>query len=103
MSRISNVIKNKNKIEKARRARQKDELLHLRETSVFKAKLYDKINQIEMLFSEDSVNAIIITVPDESLNYFTNAVYSEDLAGYIVEQVPEQYNKFVLRRKFVAI
>lgn len=103
MSRIANVIKNKNKIEKARRARQKDELQHLRETSVFKAKLYDKINQIEMLFSDESVDAIIVTIPDNSLDYFTNAVYSEDLAGYSIEQVPEQYNKFVIRRKFVSI
>ena len=43
MSRTSEVLKNKNKVEKARKARRRNEMLTLRDKSAFKAKLYDDI------------------------------------------------------------
>ncbi|MBO5387972.1 MAG: hypothetical protein J6A59_07530 [Lachnospiraceae bacterium] len=102
MSRTRDVIKNKNKVEKARKARRKNEMTSLRELSAFKAKLYDELKHIEVVLKDADVDAVLITVPDKALSQFTSAIYSEDLAGYDVEQVEGQTNQFYIRRKFIV-
>lgn len=102
MSRTRDVIKNKNKVEKARKARRKNEMTSLRELSAFKAKLYDELKHIEIVLKDADVDAVLVTVPDKALSQFTSAIYSEDLAGYDVEQVEGQTNQFYIRRKFIV-
>lgn len=102
MSRTSDVIKNKNKVEKARKARRKNEMLTLKNKSAFKAKLYDDLKHVEIILNDSDVDAVVITVPDKSLPQFTMAIYSEDLANYDIEQVEEQSNQFLIRRKFIT-
>lgn len=102
MSRTSEVLKNRNKVEKARKARRKNEMLTLRDRSAFKAKLYDELKHIEIIFEDPDIDAIKITVPDRSLAQFNMAIFSEDLAGYDIEQVQDQPNQFYIRRKYIA-
>lgn len=102
MSRTSEVIKNKNKVEKARKLRRKNEMNVLRDRSAFKAKLYDELRYVEVALQDKDVDAVIITVPEKLLTQFTSAIYSEDLAGYDIEQEEGQFNKFLVRRKFIA-
>jgi len=102
MSRISEVIKNKNKVEKARKARRKNEMLTLRDKSAYKAKLYDELKHIDAILEDSDVDAILITVPDKSLAQFNTAIYSEDLVGYDIQQSEESPNKFYVRRKYIA-
>lgn len=102
MSRTSDVIKNKNKVEKARKARRKNEMLTLKNKSAFKAKLYAELNHVEVILNDPDIDAVIITVPDKSLTQFTAAIYAEDLAGYEITQVENQTNQFYIRRKFVV-
>ena len=101
MSRTSEVIKNKNKVEKARKARRKNEMLTLRQKSAFKAKLHDELKHIEVILESDDIDAVVITIPDKSMTEFTSLLYSEDLAGYIVEQ-GDTPNVFYIRKKFVV-
>jgi len=102
MSQIRDTIKNKNKVEKARKARRKNEIQTLRRKSIYKATLYDELKHIEIILQDPDINAVIITVPDANMSQFSNAIYSEDLAGYDIEQLPNESNKFYIRRKFVA-
>lgn len=102
MSRTSEVIKNKNKVEKARKARRRNEIANLKNTSAFRARLYDELQHLEVILQDNDVDAAIITVPDKALSMFTTAIYSEDLAGYNIEQVENQPNKFYIRRKFIS-
>lgn len=102
MSRISQVIKNKNKIEKSRKARRRNEMISLRDRSAFKAKLYDELKHIDVIFEDSDIDAILITVPDRALAQFNTAIYSEDLAGYDIEQVENQPNQFYIRRKYIV-
>jgi hypothetical protein len=102
MSRTSEVIKNKNKVEKSRKARRKNEMLALRNRSAFKAKLYDELKHIEVILNDENIDAVMITVPDRSLTDFTSSLYSEDLAGYDIQQVEGQSNQFYIRRKYIA-
>ena len=102
MSRTSEVIKNKNKVEKARKARRKNEMLTLRQKSAFKAKLHDELKHIEVILSSEDVNAVVLTIPERSMSEFNSAIYSEDLSSYIVEQVEGHPNMFYIRRKFIV-
>lgn len=102
MSRISDVLKNKNKVERSRRARRKSEMISLRDKSIFKAKLYDELQHIEIILSDTNIDAVKITVPDKFLNMFSTAIYSEDLAGYEVTQVENESKQFYIRRRFIS-
>lgn len=101
MSRISETIRNKNKVEKARKARRKNEMLSLRDKSAFKAKLYDELKHVEAILKDDSIEAVVIHIPDKFLSQFGTAIYSEDLAVYEVEQVADKTNDFYIRRKYL--
>ena len=103
MSRTSEVLRNKNKVEKARKARRKNEMQLLRDRSEFKARLYDEVKKIDAIFKDKDVQAVEIEVPDKSLAQFSASIYSEDLADYTIEQVQDETNKFLVKRKFIAI
>lgn len=101
MSRISETLKNKNKIEKARKTRRKNDMLTLRDKSAFKAKLYDELKHVEAILRDDTVEAVVVTVPDKFLSQFSTAIYTEDLAVYDVKQVANKANEFYIRRKYL--
>jgi hypothetical protein len=106
MSRTSEVLKNKNKVEKARRARRKNEINSLRSISAFKAKLYDELKHIEVILQDENIESVIIYVPDRYMAQFSNAIYSEDLASYEViqdtESSKEGTNRFFIQKRYVA-
>lgn len=102
MSRTSEVIKNKNKLDKDIRDRRKNEMRSLRDKSAFKAKLYDELKHVEAILQDGDVDAVVVTVPDKMLSQFTTAIYSDDLAMYDIEQVQGETNKFYIRSRFVA-
>lgn len=100
--RTRQVLKNKNKVERAIQARRKNEMVDLRTRSIFKSRLYEETQHIEMLLEYEDIDAIIVNVPDKFLPQFVNAIYGEDLASYEVEQVEGETNKFYIRRKLVS-
>lgn len=102
LSRTRDVIKNKNKIERAIRERRKNEITNIRTKSMFKAKMYEELRHIEVILQDDDVDAVEISVPDRFLAQFSEAVYSEELASYTVTQVDGESKKFLIQRKFIA-
>ena len=102
MSRISEVLKNKNKVERNRRARRRTEITRLREQTAFKARLYDELKHVDIILDDKDVDAVIITVPDNVQQYFSKALYSDDLVGYDIRQVENTPNKFYIRKKFIS-
>lgn len=102
MSRLKEVIKNKNKIEKVRRARRKDEIARLKAKTAFKAKLHDELRHIDVLLDNDEIDGVIIEVPDTMQSEFAAALYSDDLIGYDIKQVDGEANKFYVRKKFLS-
>lgn len=101
MSKIREVLKNKNRVEKAQRARRKEEINSLQSISTFRASLYDELKKVDILLEHKEIDAIMITVPNEFLAKFGEAVYSEDLAAYDIEQVEDSANQFYIRQKVI--
>lgn len=101
MSRTSEVLKNRNRVEKTQRARRKEELNSLRVASAFKARLYDELKKIDILLDSDEVESVIITIPQSFLAKFGEAIYSEDLAEYDIQQVAGVPDQFYVRHKYI--
>lgn len=101
MSRISEVLKNRNRVEKTQRARRKEELNSLKVSSAFKARLYDELKNIDVILDSDEVESVVIEIPDQFLAKFGEAIYSEDLAEYDIQQVEGVSNQFYVRHKFI--
>ena len=101
MSRISETIKNKNKVEKARRALRKNELQNLRNRSAFKAKMYDELKHIEIILSDKNVDSVTLQIPDKYMSLFSMSIYSDELAGYDVVQSDSSPNKFIVRQRYI--
>ena len=101
MSRVSEVLKNKNRVEKSQKARRKEEINSLRGASEFKAKLYDELKKIDILLNSDEIESVIITIPDIFLARFGEAIYSEDLAEYDIQQVEGVPNQFYVRHRLI--
>lgn len=102
MSRLGEVIKNKNKVEKLRRTRRRNEIARLRAQTAFKARLYDELKHVDILLDDENIDAVIITVPEAMQSPFGTALYSEDLVDYDISQVEGTADKFYVRKKYIA-
>lgn len=103
MSRISDVIKNKNKVDKQQQLRRREEIDSMKRVATFKARLHEDLKKVETLLESDEIDAVIITIPNEFLAAFGESIYSEDLAEYDITQVEGKPNEFEVRHKFLQI
>jgi hypothetical protein len=101
MSRVSEVIKNKNSVSRQKKARQKEELSRLNKKTAFKAALSAEMKHIDVLLNEEDIDSVIIQVPENMLSKFGEAIFSPDMAGYEVEQVPDEPDKFEIRYRMI--
>lgn len=101
MSRVSEVLKNRNRVEKTQKARRKEELNDLRIRSAFKARLYDELKKIDILLDSDEIKSIVISIPENFMSQFGEAIYSEDLAEYDIQQVEGSPNLFSVRHRII--
>lgn len=101
MSRISQVVKNKNRVEKMRKARNKEEMVRLKNQTAYKARLYDELSHVDVILEDNDIDGVKITIPNQMIAQFSNSLYSDDLIGYDVEQVPDEPNSFIIRKKLI--
>lgn len=99
MSKIIQVIKNKNKREKLDRQRKKQDMAYMQLESAYKAKLYDSLDIINLLLGDMEVAKVIIEVPSKYLSQFMKAIYSEEMSEYSILQLDS--NKFEIGRKII--
>ena len=99
MSRVSEVLKNRNIVEKTRKARQKEELNSLRVTAAFKASLMDEMNKVNVLLNDENVECVTIKIPEKLITEFNKTIYSEEMAGYDIIQISP--DTFEIRYKLI--
>ncbi|MBR1455094.1 MAG: hypothetical protein IJ593_10710 [Lachnospiraceae bacterium] len=99
MSRIFDTLKNKSKIERVRRQRQKEEINSIKNKTIYKAALANEFKKIDILLDSFDIRSVEIEISDKMLNSFTEAMYSNELAGYDIRQMPENPNRFIIRYK----
>lgn len=101
MSQIREVLKNKNKVEKAQKERRRQNMAELRSTSAFKAALHDELRKVAVILDDEDVDYVVITVPDDQLARFTGAIFKE-VNDFEITQVDGEPNKFIIRDKLIS-
>lgn len=101
MSRIAEVIRAKNRVEKSHRVRRKEELSKLRGNAAYKAALSDSFRHLDVLLNSSEVEGIIIKVPEKQIAKFSENIYSEELSGYEISQVPGEPDQFMVRLRAI--
>ena len=101
MSRISDVIRNKNIIERTHKARRKAELSKLKEVASYKASLSEAMRHVSVLLESPGVDAVIISLDDSQLKLFSAEIYSDEMSSYDIQQVPNKPNAFIIRYKLI--
>ena len=95
MSRISSVIKNKNRVQREQRTARQDELSKLKQVSNFKASLIEKVKRVDVLLKNDDINGVVIKIPEKYIAKFNEAIYSEELSCYEIQQI--EPDTFIIR------
>lgn len=99
MSRIINVIKNKNRLEKEAAARRNRELQRMKKEASYKARLRSALRQVDTLLDKTEIKSVLVEVPKASIAEFTRLIYEPDMAEYSIRQLTA--TKFAIGRKEV--
>lgn len=100
-SKALEVFLNKGKVEKVRRARKEEELNKMKNSAAYKAALMAEFRHLDVLLNNDEVDGIIVKLNDEQLVKFSEAIYSEELSPYEIEQVPGEPDQFIIRQRLI--
>lgn len=101
MSRVSEVLKTKNLVEKSHRARRKEELAKLKNTADYKAALNNAFKHIDLLLNCRELDGVVVKVPEKQLAQFSESIYSEELSGYDIVQVSGEPDQFIIRQRLI--
>lgn len=101
MSRIADVIRNKNRVEKSQRAKRKDEISSLKNKAAFNAALSDEMSNIEVLLESEEIDSIVVQISENNIGKFGEAIYSETMSGFDITQKSGEPDKFIIRLKTI--
>lgn len=103
MSQIMNVIKNKNRVDKANKKRRNEELKSMRTETMYRARLSEDFKMVGMILEDSEVESVDIIVDQKQMSLFSKAIYNEELAEFNIVQDEEDGNRFTISRKFVSL
>lgn len=101
MSRILEVIKQKNRIEKENRRKRKEEIGKLKVLSEYKASLIEYLEQFGVVLDNEEVDSIEIEIDEKKLALFSSLIYSDDLSEYEIAQDNKKANRFIIKKKYI--
>lgn len=101
-SRTAQVIKNRNRVERARNKYREDEMQILNSQAAFKARLADDLKDINFLLQDRDIKSVVVHVPDDKIAEFVRSIYTEDLQDYDVQQYEDNPNKFLISKKIIV-
>lgn len=98
MSRISSVLKNRNRVEREDKQRKTAEIQAMKAETAYRAKLYEDMQVITTMFKDSEVEEVRIVIPPNSITQFMKAMYSEGMADY---QIQQDGDSFIIRRRVI--
>lgn len=101
MSKVKEVLKQKQIVEKQRIEDRKNKLQTIKVEAIYKARLLEEMQVISNLLENDpKLECIIIEIPENSLTMFTRLMYTE-LEEFKIAQVAGKANLFEVRRRLI--
>lgn len=99
MSRIANVLKNKNKISRQEERLRQEKINEVKSDALYMMRLTEDLKKVDLLFEDASLEEIKVSVEDRDQAKFMKACYSELMSEYEVKQFGAIIS---IRRKAVA-
>lgn len=103
MSRLAQVIKQKNAREKENRERIKDNIRELNKKTYFKSKLQTELRKLDLILEQEGVKSVIVSIPDKSIALFTEALYEGELSEFEFRQMRDANNEFEVSKAYIDI
>lgn len=104
MSRTSEVIKGRKKIEKELRKRKNEEVTKLRSSSSFRASAYEFFKEVSTLLEDDSIESVNIVIDDSDIaNFGSMIIESHELDVFDIRQVKGKSNEFIVKKRYISI
>lgn len=97
MSRIREVLKNKNRLERDARIRRDNELKRMRREAAYKAVLRNSLKLVDTILDKPEIKSVVIEVQKNNIPEFTRVIYETDMAEYSISQLSA--TKFAIGRK----
>lgn len=89
MSRVINVLKNRNRLEKLEKERSKTEMENMRLDTAYRAKLIEVMDAIQMILDIEGVKSVVINIPEVHISRFMKTLYLEEMSQYNIKQLNE--------------
>lgn len=99
MSRISSVIKNKNRIEREYRKKRSEDISSLRADAMYRTKINEELKYIRVILEDEEVNSVVIAINEQMISRFLKVMYAEEMAEYSIYQ--EDNTHFRIKRKLI--
>jgi hypothetical protein len=99
MSRIRDVLKNKNKIAKQEERIRQEKISEVKSDALYTMRLTEDLKKVDMLFEDSTLEEIRVKVNERDQAKFMKACYSELMSEYEIRQFGDIV---VIRRKAVA-
>lgn len=99
MSRVSQVIRNKNRREKADKQKKRQDMAAMQLEAAYRAKLFDDMKLVGLMLEDEEVESVKMEVPAVYLSQFMKAIYGEEMVEYSINQVDT--NVFEIGRKLI--
>lgn len=99
MSRVTQVLRNKNKREKADKQKKRQDMAAMQLEAAYRAKLFDDMKMISLMLEDEEVDTVQIEVPAVYLSQFMKAIYGEEMVEYSINQIDT--NVFEIGRKLI--
>ena len=103
MSKIAEVLKNRNRVQRLQKERRINEMSILRKENSFREALVRELDMVEKLLDTTDVVEVGIEVKEEFLGNFGKYIYKEELSEFNIRQSNKDANIFYLSRKILSI
>lgn len=89
--RLKRVMKEKNKTQKERKRRRNKDIVEMRNSSIFSAKLNRDLNIIGTLLMDSAISSIEIETTQENIPRLDSAMYGYEMAEFGVSKDDTRY------------
>lgn len=97
MSRLRQVLKEKDRVEKEERRRIQEEIKYMQSESLYKNSLAKLLKMVDSLLDCPNVNSVVLQISEINLPKFQKAMYDDIMLEYDVRQIDS--NRFEVSSK----
>ncbi|GHU92668.1 hypothetical protein FACS1894208_00230 [Clostridia bacterium] len=101
MPQFTRALSARGRGERARAERRRAENRDIDKSVDFRSGIAASLKDVRCLLEQEGVKSVVVDVDEAHLALFNEALYSHELAGYDIQQDPQQANRFKISDKIL--